>query len=125
MKETDQNVVESKLNPFNELYREYALCRDNKEDCDEKHKFSEISKTYNETRVEDLPFLRKIEMFENIKKPKRKELDFEYFVDKDEMTNKDTQKEQPLTEISNKYTRMLLTVLATTTIYYFFFKLSK
>lgn len=115
---------DNKLKPFNEIYGEYARCRDNKEDCDDKILMSEVSDTYQETRVEELPFLRKIEYFENITKPKHYVLNPNYFiVEKEETTNE--HQDQALTDVSNNYTTMLLTVLATTSIYYFFFKLSK
>ncbi len=124
-KKEEQLIADKELKPFNEIYERYALCRENKEECDEKIVMSDVSKVYQDTRVEDLPFLRKIEFFENITTSKPKELQFDYFVDKDETPIKINPQKQNLTETTNHYSKILLTVLATTTIYYFFFKLSK
>jgi hypothetical protein len=124
-KKEEQLMTDNKSKPFNEIYERYTMCRENKEECDEKIVMSDVSKIYQDTRVEELPFLKRIEFFENITTTKPKELKFDYFVDKEETPNKTNPQKQNLTETTNHYSKILLTVLATTTIYYFFFKLSK
>jgi hypothetical protein len=128
--ETEQ--YEDNVKPFNSVLREYVSCREEREECRDKKVFSEVSSTYDETRIEDIPSIDKIEYVAppaNPPPPRSKEpflnntLSSNYkLFDSEEKQSFEKKKDKPA---STNYNTLIFTVLATTTVYYFFFKLSK
>lgn len=125
-------TYEENVKPFNSSLREYVSCREEREECRDKKVFSEVSSTYDATRVRKLPSIDKIEyvappanpppprstepFLNNTLSPNYKVFDSE---------EKQTFEKKKDKTISNNYNTLIFTVLATTTVYYFFFKLSK
>lgn len=132
MNKQESEQYEEIVKPFNSSFKEYVSCREKREECRDKKVFSGVSSTYNETRVEEIPSIDKIEYTAppaNPPPPKSTEpfsnntLSSNYKLFDSEETQ-DFDKKIRKT-VSNNYNTLIFTVLATTTVYYFFFKLSK
>lgn len=135
MNKQESEQYEEKVKPFNSSLREYVSCREEREECKDKKVFSEVSSTYDETRVEEIPSIDKIDYVApplNPPPPRSKEpfvnntLSSNYKAfDSEEKQTFEKKKDKAASNISNNYNTLIFTVLATTTVYYFFFKLSK
>jgi hypothetical protein len=135
MNKQESEQYEEKVKPFNSSLREYVSCREEREECKDKKVFSEVSSTYDETRVKEIPSIGKIEYAApplNPPPPRSKEpfvnntfsSNYKVF-DSEEKQTFEKKKDKTTSNISNNYNTLIFTVLATTTVYYFFFKLSK
>lgn len=125
------------VKPFNSSYKEYVSCREEREDCKDEKVFSDVSSTYDETRVKDLPPVQKnIEYVKppNDQPPPRntepflnntRSFNYKEFESGEQNVNDERKITQQPSEVSNNYKALIFTVLATTSVYYFFFKLSK
>lgn len=125
------------VKPFNSSYKEYASCREEREDCKDKKVFSGVSSIYDETRVKELPSVQtKIEYVKppNDPPPPRntepfsnntRSFNYKEFESGEQNIIDERKRTQQPSEVSNNYNTLIFTVLATTSVYYFFFKLSK